>query len=265
MWINLVVGYVQPQSDLYIYFVVESEPESLLIQATGPSLETYYGIPGNYLPDPSLTIYNLATNAQVASNTGWSSNPANVPAIENAIAQLGSISYTMGSGDSAILMTFPPGVYEAVIASAGGNSGSVLGQVADLLGNGGRVAYVAELTDGSAELSAAESLSGYDNVLVRALGPSLGAAYGSPPPNAPSVVGGQDFAGQPTVLTTGVVTPEVVAGAGTFPLLPGSGEFSELVGYDGVISASCASPGSGYSMLETAIDDAYRQNFAPVM
>lgn len=265
MWANDFVGYVQSQSPLYLYFVVENEPESILVQATGPSLQTYYGIAGNYLPDPSLTIYNLATQAQVASDTGWSSNPANVSALQTAFIEAGSINYTLGSADSAVLMTFPPGPYVAVISSPGGNSGAVLGQISDLVGNGGRIAYAAELTSGSSVLAAGEAVSGYENILVRALGPSLGAGYstGAAPSNA-SVVGEQDAVGQPTLLTIGDVTPAVVAGAGTFPLLSGSQEFSELVGYDGVISISCDAAPQGYSMLETALDDPYRQNFAPV-
>lgn len=97
---------------------------TVLVRASGPALAAF-GVPGT-LPDPALTLTNLASGAVVATNSGWGGDPT----IATNAATVGAFSWgAAATPDSAILITLPPGAYTAEIAGASGDTGVALVEV----------------------------------------------------------------------------------------------------------------------------------------
>jgi hypothetical protein len=116
-------GYVSSTQNLIGGFVIEgTAPRSVLIRGDGPALGAF-GVT-NPLPDPVITVFSGANN-QVDSNTGWTAD-RNGPAIAAAAIAVGAFALQNGSGDSAVLLTLPPGAYTVVVTSAAGHSGTAL-------------------------------------------------------------------------------------------------------------------------------------------
>jgi hypothetical protein len=119
-------------------FVVDgSAPKQLLIRADGPALSAF-GV-AHPLTQPILSIYNSQGNL-LAQNTGWGNasavNAASQPAasaasIAAAAASAGAFALPAGSGDSAVIVTLPPGSYSASITS-GAESGQALLEIYEL-------------------------------------------------------------------------------------------------------------------------------------
>lgn len=100
-----------------------STAETVLIRAAGPALAKY-GV-SQPLADPQLQIYS-SDGKLVAANTGWAGDAA-ISAVANAI---GAFPFTdPASGDSAILLTLPPGGYTAQVSGASGDTGVALVEV----------------------------------------------------------------------------------------------------------------------------------------
>jgi hypothetical protein len=100
-----------------------SSAKTMLVRASGPALVPF-GVSGT-LPDPQLQLSN-AQGTVIASNNGWAGN-AQVVA---AAASVGAFPWaTATSGDSAILITLPPGGYSAQVSGASGDTGVALVEV----------------------------------------------------------------------------------------------------------------------------------------
>lgn len=110
------------------FVVGGSAPKQLLIRAVGPTLATF-SLPGS-VSATQLQVFSGAT--LVSSNTGWSSTAANTLAVNNADSQVGAFALPAGSGDSALVGSFPPGNYTAMVSGAGGATGIGLVEVYDL-------------------------------------------------------------------------------------------------------------------------------------
>ena len=110
--------------DLVVSTIAGSGTEPLLVRADGPSL-TQFGVTG-VLAQPILTV--LRGQAVVASNTGWGSNP-NPSQIASVAAQVGAFPFTMGSADSAVVSSLPPGAYTAQISGADNATGVALAEL----------------------------------------------------------------------------------------------------------------------------------------
>ena len=146
--------------------------KTVLLRALGPSL-TAAGLTG-VLQDPVLELHD-ASNSIIAQNDNWKSTQ------ENAIAATGIPPDD--NREAALLLTLAPGGYTAVVHGQNDGVGTGLVEAYDLddtpasrFGNISTRGHVgtdmAVLIGG---LIVADEQSGLANVIVRALGPSLGA------------------------------------------------------------------------------------------
>jgi hypothetical protein len=123
-------GQVGTGSNVMIagFVVGGTVPKQLLVRASGPTLASF-GVSGA-IKTTELQIYS--GTAVVASNTGWSSTPANAAAVSAADSQAGAFPYPNGSADSALVGSFAPGNYTAMVSGQGTNTGIGLVEVYDL-------------------------------------------------------------------------------------------------------------------------------------
>jgi hypothetical protein len=116
---NMIAGFV----------VGGTQPKQLLVRAVGPTLSTL-GVPGA-IAGTQLSIYSGAT--LVASNTdGWSTDPTNASAVMTAEFNSGAFALPLGSADSALVSSFAPGSYTALVSGVGSDTGVGLVEVYDL-------------------------------------------------------------------------------------------------------------------------------------
>lgn len=107
------------------FIISGSVPRKVLIRAGGPYL-SQFGV-DSVLPDPVLTL--IATGGtQLAQNDDWSSDAAAVTA---AVAKVGTLPFTAGSKDAAIVTTLLPGAYTAQVMGKGNATGNALVEVFD--------------------------------------------------------------------------------------------------------------------------------------
>ena len=154
------------------FIVTGSEPKKVILLATGPSLAAF-GIPG-VLADPVLELFQ--GNTLLASNDNWK-----VP----AQAEIGATGLQPGNDlESALVRTLPPGAYTAVVRGTNQGTGVGTVQVYDLsptskskLANISSRGFVQAADSGV--MIAGFIIGGNggadSRVVVRALGPSLGA------------------------------------------------------------------------------------------
>jgi len=165
-------------------FVVSgTTPKKLLIRASGPAL-TALGLSGA-IAGTELSVYSGPTTV-VAADTGWSITPTNQSEVQAADTQVSAFPFAVGSADSALVGTFPPGAYTAMVTGVGTNTGISLVEVYDLdsfvpftankLINVSTRGYVGTGPD---VLIAGFNITGTapKRLLIRADGPAL-AAYG---------------------------------------------------------------------------------------
>lgn len=161
--------------------VVSGSNKSLLVRAVGPTLGTY-GVSG-VVPTTTMTLFQGSTPLQ--SNTGWSSVSAEIAPLQSATATLGLFSLPLGSADSAMLPTLPPGAFTVQVAGVAGATGNALVEAYDnQLGTGGRLESIsarALVGTGDKILIAGVIIggSGAKTLLIRGVGPQL-ATYGVP-------------------------------------------------------------------------------------
>jgi hypothetical protein len=111
------------------FYVVGTTSRTVLIQAIGPAL-TALGVTGA-LPDPELALHAQINNVDTVlySNTGWSTNTgsaAQTVLLNAAATAFATPVLTVGSADSELLLTLPPGGYTAEVAGASGDQGVAL-------------------------------------------------------------------------------------------------------------------------------------------
>ena len=168
---NMIAGFV----------VGGTQPKQLLVRAVGPTLATL-GVPGA-IAGTQLSIYSGAT--LVASNiNGWSTDPTNASQVVTAEFDSGAFALPLGSADSALVSSFAPGNYTALVSGAGSDTGVGLVEVYDLdqlqlfstqklinvstrgnVGTGANILIGGFIINGSAP----------KRLLIRAAGPGLGA------------------------------------------------------------------------------------------
>jgi len=85
--------------------------KTVLVRGSGPALGAF-GISGA-LPDPLLQLFQGNSNGSstlVASNAGWGGDAQ----IASTAASVGAFAWSVvGTPDSALLVTLPPGAYTA--------------------------------------------------------------------------------------------------------------------------------------------------------
>ena len=143
--------------------------QQVLIRAVGPGLSPF-GVTG-VLSDPVLTIYD-STSTAVASDDDWTAADASV------FAAVGAFALTPGSKDSAVVATFAPGAYTAVITSNNPAPGTALIEVYDVAGSAQLINLSTrlQLTSGSTAVTGfvVGPGTGTRTFLVRGIGSGLG-------------------------------------------------------------------------------------------
>ena len=163
------------------FIVTGTEPKTMVLRALGPSLSGF-GLSG-VLANPVLKLYN-SSHTLIASNDNWQSDPHNADIQKNGFAPPNLL-------ESATLQTWAPGAYTVVVSGRNGAQGIGLVELYDL----------SPLSNSkSAKMSGRGYVGTGDNVLisgfvvgdvdsatvvVRALGPSLGALGVSQPLSDP--------------------------------------------------------------------------------
>lgn len=156
----------------------------LVMRGVGPALSEFFGLSGS-LADPTMTIFKAGVAEPIGANDNWGSgDPA---ALRAAFTSVGAFPLTTGSLDSAFAALTPGlgvGGYTVQVAGKGTASGTVIAEIYDASGTA-RTATTPRLVNLStrAEIAAGGDLRvGFvlrglsaRTVLVRAVGPSLGA------------------------------------------------------------------------------------------
>ncbi len=153
----------------------------LVVRGVGPTLGTF-GVAG-VLADPVLSIFPAGGSTPSATNDNWGGTAALVA----AFADVGAFALPATSLDSAVLQSQAAGGFTVQVAGKGSASGTVIAEVYDASG-AGRISTTPRLTNLSTltSIAPASSLSaGFvirgataRTVLVRAVGPTLGTAFG---------------------------------------------------------------------------------------
>ena len=151
------------------FVVGGSVPKTVVVRARGPSLANE-GVPG-VLADPVLTVVNAATG-EITSNDNWITDPG----------QLSALGFSPGDfRESAIMRTFPPGAYTAIVSGANGTSGVAIVEVFEIDHPETPLAGIStrgEVLTGDDVMIGGFIISGStpQTVVVRARGPSLASA-----------------------------------------------------------------------------------------
>ncbi len=155
------------------FIVSGSTPKQVILRAIGPSLAAV-GVSG-VLQDPTLELRD-SSGSLLFSNDNWRDTQ------ESAIAATGL--QPNDNRESAILATLEPGSYTAILQGSGGSTGNALVEAYDL--DASPAAQFANIsTRGQVEAGEAALIggliisseaSGQANIVLRALGPSLGAS-----------------------------------------------------------------------------------------
>jgi uncharacterized protein (DUF1800 family) len=147
----------------------------VLIRAVGPTL-TEFGVPGA-LTDPRLEVYN-AEGARIAENDNWTTDNAAI------FAAVGAFPLNSASKDAALVIDLPSGGYTVHVTGIG-SSGQALVEVYEVSGGVTRLVNLstrANVGTGANIIIPGISVApgaGTRRLLVRAVGPSLGA-FGVP-------------------------------------------------------------------------------------
>ncbi len=154
------------------FIVTGFAPKDIVLRAIGPSLDDL-GVSGS-LPNPVLTLYD-STGAIVASNDDWTNNASATTIQLNGLAP--------GSArEAAILQNLAPGAYTVVVSSADDQTGVALVEAYDLSRNSnsdlGNLSTRGFVGTGDNVLIGGFIVGSRNNanVVLRAIGPSLGVA-----------------------------------------------------------------------------------------
>jgi hypothetical protein len=148
------------------FIVSGTEPKRVLLRAIGPSLPL-----GGVLADPVLELHN-SKGATIATNDNWADSPDKQEIIDTTIPPI-------ADKESAIVETFNPGAYTAIVSGKDGGTGVGLVEVYDLdqtyAGTLANVSTRGEILVGDNVMIGGLIITGPSavNVLLRAIGPSL--------------------------------------------------------------------------------------------
>jgi hypothetical protein len=160
----------------------------LVFRAVGPTLgEAPFGLSGT-MPDPVLTLNAAGQPTALATNDNWGGGAT----LASVFSRVGAFALGAASLDAAIFPAapgLPVGGYTVTVADKNGATGLVLAEIYDAAG-AARLASTPRLTNLSV-LTAIEAgknlavgfvLDGATarSILVRAIGPTLGSAFGLP-------------------------------------------------------------------------------------
>jgi hypothetical protein len=169
---NFTMGYVVGGAG-----TTGSKP--ILIRAAGPTLGAApFSIPGA-LADPKLELF--AGTSKTGENDNWGGTSA----LSTAFASVGAFAYVNGSSlDAAVFSTIAPGDNSVRVSATGTGTGMVIAELYDatpfasLTSTSARLVNVSVLKNLDAGLTIGFVIdgSGSKKVLIRAVGPTIGAA-----------------------------------------------------------------------------------------
>jgi uncharacterized delta-60 repeat protein len=156
------------------FAIVGTAPRTVLIRAVGPGLAPF-GV-ANYLRVPQLVLYD-STNAVIAKNNGWNA------ALITDFARTGAFPLTVGSTDSAFVVTLNPGTYTVQVADlsgAGSPGGEAMVEVYDAGDAADTSARLTNLSSRAVIVPGGTLIGGLvisgstpRTMLIRGVGPSL--------------------------------------------------------------------------------------------
>jgi hypothetical protein len=156
-----------------------SGAKPLVIRAAGPSLGAL-GLPGT-VDDPKIELF--AGPVKTGENDNWGGSAT----IANAMAAVGAFAYTgPTSRDAAATLAVGSGDNSVRVSAVGNGTGAVIAEIYDATPDASFTGTTPRLVNVSVikEVGAGFTLgfyvggSGTRNVLVRAIGPTLGTAFG---------------------------------------------------------------------------------------
>ena len=166
-------GTVSRGDDVLIngFIIAGNGPKTVILRALGPSLAGV-GVSG-VLPDPGLSLYN-SSGSLIATNDNWQTDSGSTYMAQNGFAPT-------NPAESATLQTLMPGAYTAVVRGRNGSEGVSLAELYDLSPvSSAKLKNMS--TRGSVGTGDNVLISGFivgdvgsATVVVRVLGPSLGA------------------------------------------------------------------------------------------
>ncbi|WP_324726001.1 hypothetical protein [Actomonas aquatica] len=233
-----------------------SGDKELLIRVVGPALGAL-GIP-NVMADPSLLVVD-ELGFDVTGNDDWDSTGGVLAA---AASSVGALSLADGSADAAVIALLPPGSYTLQVAGA--DAGQVIAELYDLDGSAStsRLVYIGALapstTGGQLNIGFTTADVGSAELLVRAIGPSLGLAGAISDPSLTVLAGGTTLAsndnwGGTTELMTAF--SDAVA-----PMLdPSSADAAVVTDFNGNSVYSLTMNGNESGLTLTEVYDTYRR------
>jgi PKD repeat protein len=111
-------------------FVIEGNtPKTVLIRGVGPTLAAF-GVTG-VMTNPQITVFQNGT--ALAANTGWGTGTTSTAQLSAAAAQVGAFPLPLGSADSALLITLPPGLYSVQLSGGSASTGIALIEIYDVM------------------------------------------------------------------------------------------------------------------------------------
>ena len=156
------------------FILTGSAPKKVMLRGIGPSLVINgQPLPGR-LSDPTLTLFDGAGNS-LATNDDWMNGPQKQQIIDSTIPP-------SDPKESAIIASLQPGNYTAIMSGSGGTTGIGVVELYDLdqsaPANPGNIATRGFVDIGDNVMIGGFIVGGSQNrtVLVRAIGPELGAA-----------------------------------------------------------------------------------------
>ena len=161
--------------------VTGSGSKAVLIRGIGPGLDFAFHPFPNFVPNPTLTLFNGA-QAQINQNAGWGDSST----LMAAFSTLGAFSLSPSSSDSALLTTLTaPASYTAQITSGVGGDGTGLVELYDADSGAPSVRLInisarALVQTGQNILIGGFGISGStaETVLIRAVGPGMFDTFG---------------------------------------------------------------------------------------
>lgn len=135
--INLSTRGVADTGDgvLVAGFVIKgTDPKRVLIRGIGPAL-TVFGVTG-VVADPTLKVV-LPNGTVLAQNDNWGTQtavsggptPGSPTELSAAFTATGAFGLPSGSKDGALLITLPPGLYNAIVSGVNNTTGGALVEV----------------------------------------------------------------------------------------------------------------------------------------
>jgi hypothetical protein len=273
-------GLVQSGPDALIGgFAINGPPNArkkLLIRGVGPSLQTV-GMPSDECI-PATRVQLMSGSAVIACDQGWTTVSDGGAAVVQASEQVGDfplVNWAGGGGDSAFVITLPPGDYTVVASPAPGmapqfQTGHIgLVEIYDLsLADGSRLVDMstrglAGPGDDQMIIGCTVTGTGHKRLLIRGSGPALAAApfdlEGTLPDPTLALF---DSSGNQLAFDANwgnsAQTAQIAilaAASGAFPWAPGSPDAAILAlvppgNVTAVIGAKSGTPTTGLALIE---------------